>query len=348
MTKERIALVLGATGGIGYETAAALLARGWKVRALHRHPEQGRERTGLQAAEWIAGDALNAGDVLSAARGARLIVHAVNPPGYRDWKTLVLPMLESSLQAARETGARLVLPGTVYNYGLDAFPVLAEDSPQHPHTRKGGLRVAMERRLEEAAGHGARVLIVRAGDFFGPHAGNNWFSQGFVKPGQRPRSISDPGRPGVGHAWAYLPDLAATLAALAEREEELPAFARFHFGGHWLEEGDEMGRSIQRALGPRPPPVRRLPWPLLWLAAPFNATLREMLEMRYLWRHPARLDNTRLAAFLGEEPHTPLDVAVRTTLEAMRCLADPQPPSKTRKNVRGARLVRKQRVASLM
>lgn len=319
MTKERIALVLGATGGIGGETAAALLARGWKVRALHRKAGAGGQHPGLEAVEWIRGDALRAEDVVQAARGAHLIVHAVNPPGYRDWEKLVLPMLDNSLQAARESGARLVLPGTIYNYGLDAFPVLKEDSPQNPHTRKGELRVAMERRMEEAAARGTRVLIVRAGDFFGPRSGNNWFSQGLVKPGARPRTITDPSTPGVGHAWAYLPDLAATLAALAEREEELPPFARFHFGGHWMEDGAEMGRSIQRVLGHPTPSIRRMPWLLMRLAAPFNVTLRELLDMRYLWQQPARLDNTRLRAFLGEEPHTPLDVAVRTTLEAMGC-----------------------------
>lgn len=320
MTKERIALVLGATGGVGGETAVALLARGWKVRALHRDPKAAGKRAGLGAVEWIQGDALRAEDVRQAARGARLIIHAVNPPGYRDWNKLVVPMLDNSIQAAQETGARLVLPGTVYNYGLDAFPVLREDSPQHPHTRKGALRVDMERHLEEAAARGTRVLIVRAGDFFGPQAGNNWFSQGLVKPGARPRSITDPNRPGVGHAWAYLPDLAATLVALAEREEELPAFARFHFGGHWLEDGGEMARSVQRVLGAPTVPIHRMPWPLLWLAAPFNTTLRELLEMRYLWQRPARLDNTRLRDFLGEEPHTPLEVAVRTTLEGLGCL----------------------------
>ncbi|HEX8704913.1 MAG TPA: NAD(P)H-binding protein [Myxococcaceae bacterium] len=317
MTKERVALVLGATGGIGGETVAALLARGWKVRALHRKAGAGAQPPGLEAVEWVRGDAMRTEDVAQAARGARLIVHAVNPPGYRDWDKLVLPMLENSLQAARAADARLVLPGTIYNYGHDAFPVLKEDSPQHPHTRKGQLRVAMEHRLEEEAARGARVLIVRAGDFFGPRAGNNWFSQGLVKPGARPRTITDPNDPGIGHAWAYLPDLAATLAALAEREEELPPFARFHFAGHWLEDGGEMARSIQRVLGSPSPSIRRMPWTLLRLAAPFNVTLRELLEMRYLWQTPVRLDNTRLLAFLGKEPHTPLDVAVRTTLQGL-------------------------------
>ena len=49
-------------------------------------------------------------------------------------------------------------------------------------------------------------------------------------------------------------------------------------------------------------------------AAPFVTTLRELLEMRYLWREPIRLDNTRVTAVLGREPVTPLDTAVEATL----------------------------------
>lgn len=40
------------------------------------------------------------------------------------------------------------------------------------------------------------------------------------------------------------------------------------------------------------------------MAAPFNATLREMVEMHYLWRLPVRLRNDKLVDFLGAEPHT--------------------------------------------
>jgi nucleoside-diphosphate-sugar epimerase len=69
----------------------------------------------------------------------------------------------------------------------------------------------MERRLLAAGKNGARALIVRAGDFFGPKAGNNWFSQGLVKPGESVTAISNPGRRGVGHLWSYLPDAARTI-----------------------------------------------------------------------------------------------------------------------------------------
>ncbi len=55
MTK-RMALVLGATGGIGGEMASRLLAAGWAVRALHRNPAT---TNGRQAGiEWLKGDAM--------------------------------------------------------------------------------------------------------------------------------------------------------------------------------------------------------------------------------------------------------------------------------------------------
>ena len=172
---------------------------------------------------------MNPADVLAAARDASLIVHAVNPPGYRNWHTLALPMLENTIAAAATTGARIVLPGTVYNFGPDAFPTAAEDAPQHPVSRKGAIRVEMERRLERAADRSVRALIVRAGDYFGPGAGGSWFSQGLLKPGGPVTAITSPGRPGVGHQWAYLPDVAETIVALLERE--LGAFERFHMDG---------------------------------------------------------------------------------------------------------------------
>jgi nucleoside-diphosphate-sugar epimerase len=56
------------------------------------------------------------------------------------------------------------------------------------------------------------------------------------------------------------------------------------------------------------------------LLAPFVETFREMLEMRYLWREPLQLDSSKLVAFLGSEPHTPLDVALRETLSGLGCL----------------------------
>ncbi|HEX5345018.1 MAG TPA: NAD(P)H-binding protein [Duganella sp.] len=305
------ALVLGATGGIGGEVARLLVARGWKVRALNRAQKQG---DGLH---WIVGDAMSRDDVMRAAQGVQLIVHAVNPPGYRNWGQLVLPMIDNTIAAARASGARILLPGTVYNYGPDVLPHIYEDAPQRPTTRKGAIRVEMERRLKDS---GLPVLIVRAGDFFGPKAGNNWFAQGLVKPGKPVTAISNPAAPGVGHQWAYLPDVAETMVRLVERGDALPLFASYQMQGHWDADGAQMPAAIARAAGNPGMKVGAFPWWLTWVAAPFVPVFRELREMRYLWRQPVRMSNARLLAVLGSEPHTPLDVAVRHTLEGLGCL----------------------------
>ena len=314
------ALVIGATGGIGGELTRALLARGYRVRAINRRPEEAaRTFAELGPVEWVKGDAMIQEDVVAAAKGASLIVHGANPPGYKNWKGLVMPMLESTIAAARASGARIIFPGTIYNYGPDAFPVLTEASPQNPGTRKGAIRVTMERRLEAVAKEGVRSLVVRAGDFFGPRSGNNWFSQ-LVKAGKPVRGVSYPGAPEIGHAWAYLPDLAETMLQLVEKEASLASFEVVHFRGHWLDRGVEMAEAIVRVVGNPAVRIGSFPWAALYLMAPFVATCREILEMRYLWKTPVKLDNTRLLSILGEEPHTPLDVAVRAALEGLGCL----------------------------
>jgi nucleoside-diphosphate-sugar epimerase len=159
MTINRTALVLGATGGIGGEVAKLLLARGWNVRALHRQPDTlpvERKTPGLQ---WLRGDAMSATDVTRAASGVSVIVHAVNPPRYRNWGRLVLPMMDNTIGAAQANGARIVLPGTVYNFGPDALANPHEDSPQNPVTAKGKIRAEMERRLRAALSAGREVLV---------------------------------------------------------------------------------------------------------------------------------------------------------------------------------------------
>jgi nucleoside-diphosphate-sugar epimerase len=287
------------------------------VRALHRKPDAlpaGRKTPGLQ---WLQGDAMSATDVSRAASGVSVIVHAVNPPGYRNWGKLVLPMLDNTIAAAQANGARIVLPGTVYNFGPDALHDLHEDSPQNPVTAKGKIRAEMERRLRAAASAGCKVLIIRAGDFFGPGAANNWFSQALVKPGRPISTITYPGAPGIGHQWAYLPDVAETMGRLLESSANLENFAVFHMEGHWDVDGTQMIGAIHRAAGDPRIRVARMPWSLMRLLSPFVPLLRELGEMRYLWNTPVRMDNKRLRSVLGAEPHTPLDAAIGATLVSL-------------------------------
>ncbi len=314
---QKKALVLGATGGVGGEVAQRLLQNGWSVRALVRKSDNVQLDSRI---EKLKGDAMNAEDVISAAEGVCLIVHAVNPPGYKNWGSLVLPMIDNTIRAARQANARILLPGTIYNYGSNSPSKLTEETPQEPTTKKGEIRKELENRLLKASQSGVRVLIVRCGDFFGPRPGNNWFSQGLIQPGHPVKSITYPGRAGIGHAWAYLPDVAQVMVELAEKEGQLKAFESFHFGGYWDHDGRQMIQAIQKVSGVKKIKVKAMPWMLLKILSPFVTLFREMMEMQYLWQKPYQLENRRLIQFLGYEPVTPLDQAVEATLKGLGCL----------------------------
>ena len=315
MAESKQALVIGATGGVGSEVALALLRHGWTVRGLARDPVRARQ-TGPAGVDWVPGDAMLEGDVVRAAAAVDMIFHGANPPGYRNWRGLAIPMLRNAISAAEAVGARLVYPATVYVYGPDAGILVAGDAPQHPRTRKGRIRVEMEAMLHAASVKGLRTLIVRAGDFYGPRAPSSWVSTVLLRDGKTLRRVVTPERPGVGHAWAYLPDLAETVASLADRDAELADEERLHFGGHFLE-GRGMSNAVQRLLGGTVP-IRPFRWLPVYLGAPFVTFLREVIEMRYLWQVPLRLDNRRLVVLLGQEPHTALDEAVRVSRAALQ------------------------------
>jgi len=313
-------LVLGATGGIGGAATEALLSHGWQVKALVRNREKAAAGWSSVAGtpKWLVGDAMTREDVVGAARGVQAIVHAVNPPGYRNWEKLVLPMIDNTIAAARAAdGARVVLPGTLYNFDPNETPLLDEDSPQRPKTRKGLIRKELEQRLEMA--EDIPSLIIRAGDFFGPQARSSWFAQALVRPGGTVKHIVNPGAAGVGHSWAYLPDLAETFARLMEAGARLRRFERVQFEGYWDADGGGMAAMIRSVLG-REIPERRFPWWTMRLAAPFGGFPREVLEIRPYWRAPVRLDNSRLVSLLGEEPRTPPADALRATLGVMKAV----------------------------
>ncbi|MGU3361434.1 NAD(P)H-binding protein [Methylobacterium sp. M6A4_1b] len=317
---DRLALVTGATGGIGGAVAEALRRHGWRVRGLARDPDRAR-RCGPAQVDWVAGDALREADMLAAAQGARILFHGVNPPGYRDWRGLALPMLAHAITAAQAAGARLVMPGNLYVYAPEAGPRIGEDAPCRPRTRKGAVRVEMEAMLDAA--EGLDHLIVRAGDFFGPRAPSSWVTTVLMRGGRPLRRVVTPEIPGAGHAWAYLPDLAETFARLLDDAATLPRRLRLNFRGHHLQ-GRAMAEAVAAAAarpGGRRPPVRPFAWAPVYVGAPFVTFLREVIEMRYLWPTTLELDNARLVARLGAEPHTPLDAAAAASLAALRSRA---------------------------
>ncbi|MBU1174782.1 MAG: hypothetical protein KKH72_05210 [Alphaproteobacteria bacterium] len=304
---EKTVTILGINGRIGHQAARAFLAAGWQVTGLGR-----ADRTGLAGITFIAGDADSSADVARAAAPSEVVLDAVNLP-YDKWDRGRFEMsLSARLAGLEGSGKTLLYPGNIYNYAAQTH-VLTPGTAQHPARDKGEIRVRLEGMMQKASHHGLKVVILRAPDFFGPGAKGTMFDLVMLKNIEK-GVLAYPGDPGIGHSWAYLPDLARAFVRLAEERQGLESFERFHFAGHF-KTGHELRASAERGLG-RKLELRQENWLVYRLIGLFVPIVREIVKMSYLWQNPHRLEDPRLDALLGPDFLTPFDEALAKTLKS--------------------------------
>ncbi len=281
-------IVLGANGRLGRAAIDAFLNAGWQASAFARtwdkadFPDQVARHTG---------DAFDAADISSAAQGCDVIVNALNPP-YPRWACDLPRFTDAVIRAAKATGAAILLPGNVYNYGAGMPAALTEATAHRPTSRKGRLRVEMEASYRDAANAGVQTVILRAGDFIEREKTGNWFDSqitGKIDNGQ----VMYPGPLDRIHAWAYLPDLARTFVGIADIRNTLSNLEEYGFPGYALT-GHELVTALEHA-SKRSLKVRGMPWPMIRVLGWVVPQMREIAEMAYLWDTPHGIDGTRLA-----------------------------------------------------
>ena len=283
----KTALILGASGKIGTHSARAFENRGWTIRRFDRKTD----------------------DMVQAAQGCDVIVNGLNPPNYHNWAKLIPAITAKVIAAAKSTGATVIIPGNVYHFGKTPGE-WSEKTPPNPCTRKGQIRLDMERAYHDS---GTQTIILRAGDFIDPDHNGDIMSLLLLARLKRGKIIA-PGATDVIHTYAYLPDWAEAAARLADRREELSRFEDIPFPGHAFTL-DQLRDGLQALLG-RPLSFSRFPWWAMRLASPFWELARELGEMRYLWDVPHTLSPRRLNTLLPHFEPTPLGDVLRTALPA--------------------------------
>ena len=301
MSKGKV-VVLGLNGHIGHAVAVAFRDAGWDVAGMARSD---RHRT--PGIRYVQGDSDSVEDMRRAIGDARIVVNALNMR-YDQWfEGRMEAQMARVLEAMGRTGKTMLFPGNIYNFSA-SDRVMTPDLPQRPQTVRGALRVRVEQQFEAAAARGdVQVLIVRAGDFYGPASSGDWFDQ-VVFTDIKKGVVKTMGKPGVPHAWAYLPDLGRAFEALASVRKSLKAFDRFHFAGHFVT-GEEMGAAVAK-VAPGPVKVSAFPMWLLQVAGLVDPVVREVSKMRYIWQNPMELRDERLEEILGEGFNTPFEQAV--------------------------------------
>ena len=139
-------VVVGA-GPVGRETARLLAEDGHSVTLTSRNAgsiDAGDVRT-------ISSDATDAVQLAALAKGADAIFMCAMA-AYHRWPTDFFPIMDGTVKAAEQVGARLLVAGNVYGYGAVAVSPLTPDLEPAPTSRKGTTRRKAIRRRTWHAG----------------------------------------------------------------------------------------------------------------------------------------------------------------------------------------------------
>ncbi|MBB4053406.1 nucleoside-diphosphate-sugar epimerase [Devosia subaequoris] len=298
--------ILGSNGHIGNAAMIAFRDAGWEVTGLGRS-----NRKPVTGTHFFKGDADEVAAVRAAIAEADIVVQALHLR-YDQWGNgRAEKQLQVVIDVMAGSGKTLLFPGTIYNYRA-GDRTIAPGLRQSGEKPRGEIRIRLEQMLRQAAeNHGFQVIILRAGDFFGPGNRDEWFDAAMLMDYAKGR-LYHLGDLETRHSWAYLPDLARAFTVLAARRSEMKRFENFHFAGHWVSHGQIMA-AIQNVL-PGPVRIAPLPWWMLRAAGLLNPVMRDIYRMRYLWLNEMELVDPRLDSLLGPGFTTPIETAVAETV----------------------------------
>jgi len=309
-------VVLGGNGRVGRAAALAFHEADYEVRMMTRN---GTARDLNANIKVIIGDALVEADVIKATRDCDFVFNGLNPI-YTKWPQQALPMARNVVAAGKANGFVHLFPGNIYNYGSTMPPIISAKTPHLADTKKGKVRIEMEKHFQNAAHtHDLKTIILRAGDFFGGTMTGSWLDEGLTRNLDK-GIFTAPGPMDTLHSWAYLPDLAKTFVKLADILENLDNWSDFRFTGHCVTNAD-FQKTIEKCLS-KPLKIQFLPWRMIKLMGWFNPMMREVYEMAYQWKTPHKLIDLKLEKLVEPLPHTPLDEAVHRALLEINLISD--------------------------
>lgn len=304
------ALVLGATGGMGYALVHELVDRGVEVVAFSRRKErldvlyQNESKVSI-----FSGDALVEKDVIGAADGVDVIFHAVSFP-YQEWMEKHPLCMEIIVRVAEKQQSKIALVDNIYAYGMQSKVEVNEDTRKEPHTKKGKIRLAMENRLKRS---NVPYLIVHMPDLYGPNAENTILHE-TLKNVVLNKSANFVGNTKVAREFIFTLDGAKAMVELASREDTYNQ--NWNIPSAHPITGEEIIEILRKEVGYKKS-IRTVSKTMIQFIGIFQPFMREMVEMMYLTEDPVILSGKKYEAKIGSIPQTPYKEGIKKTLNWM-------------------------------
>ena len=221
-------------------------------------------------------------------------------------------MLDRVIAATAAVGAKLVMVDNLYAYGPDAG-TMTEKTPERANDANGAVRRRMTRMLLDAHDSGRlRIAIGRASDYFGPRAENSGITALAFEPMAGAKRLRWLGNLDAPHSIAYLPDIGRAYVTLGT--SDLADGQIWILPHHGPVTGGRFLTAINKQLA-EPLATGAVSKTMLRLAAPFHKISKETLGVAYQWTDPFVVDNAKFHAAFGSFEMTPLDEAVRATVD---------------------------------
>lgn len=305
------ALVIGASGGMGYALVNELVNRNIQVKAFARNKEK------LVAlfqhhknVEIISGDVFNEQLMMNASDGVDIIFHAVSFP-YQDWDKYHMRCIDMVIKIAQRRGTKIALVDNIYAYGRQSTNPVIEQVRKEPQTKKGKIRLTMENKLKKSK---VPSLIVHFPDLYGPNAENTILYETLknVVQGKKANFV---GNMQVKREFLYTVDGAKAMVELALRDDtynqnwNVPAV-------HPIA-GEELVEILREITGYQKG-VRTVSQGMIRLFGIVSPSMKEIVEMLYLTEEPVILSGGKYEKEIGALPRTSYKVGLEETIAWMK------------------------------
>lgn len=305
-------VVIGGTGALGSAIVHELAARGLPVRAFVRDEAKARDRL-PEGVDLLVGDARDVEAVVDACDDAAAVYNCVLLP-FGEWAD-VFPVVTSNVVAgARRSSATVVQPSVAFGYGPFRESPASEDHPRNPVGPLGRVRNEMERTVLDAHEAGEiGGVVAMLGGFYGPRTDNEITGPVFeaALEGDKAPWL---GKRDVPIDYVFIEDAARACVLLATNEDT--------HGEVWHVPGEpitaERFTRLAGEVAGTDPGLRMASGPMLRLLGLFNADLRAVREVRWLFEEPSLLDDGKFRERFPEFAYTPHEEGIPRTVEWFR------------------------------
>jgi nucleoside-diphosphate-sugar epimerase len=304
--------ILGSGGGIGQPLARELKKYTNSIRLVSRNPKKINDTDELYSVDLKSNSQIDL-----AVKGSEIVYVTVGfEYNLKIWQETWPSFMKAVIDACIRHKTKLVFFDNVYMYSKTAIPLMTEESPVSPPSRKGEVRARLrEMILNEVEKKNLTALIARSADFYGPGNSNSALTimaaDNLIK-GKKAQAF---GNIDMVHTYTYTPDAAKATALLGNtadaynQEWHVPTTKERLTNREWI---SLIARELETE-----PRIQTVPEWMIKMIGIFVPMMKEFPEMLYQYEQDYIFDSSKFEKRFGITA-TPPEEGIRELVKSLK------------------------------